>query len=63
MKSLNINCETGEETSVELTAQEIAEIEAKMAEALEASNIEPTIDQKLASVGLSIDDLKSALGL
>ena len=24
---------------------------------------EPTIEQKLASVGLSIDDLKSALGL
>lgn len=24
---------------------------------------EPTIDQKLASVGLSIDDLKAALGL
>lgn len=63
MKSLNINCETGEQTSVELSAKEIAEIEAKMAEALEASNIEPTIDQKLASVGLSIDDLKSALGI
>jgi hypothetical protein len=25
--------------------------------------IEPTIDQKLASVGLSVDDLKVALGL
>jgi hypothetical protein len=25
--------------------------------------VEPTIDEKLASVGLSIDDLKAALGL
>lgn len=63
MKSLNIDCETGQETWVELTVDEIQAIEAKMAEALEASNIEPTIDEKLASVGLSIDDLKSALGL
>jgi len=28
-----------------------------------STKIEPTIDEKLASVGLSLDDLKSALGL
>jgi hypothetical protein len=61
MQSLNINCETGEQTSIELSAQEIAEIEAKMAEALAKENIEPTIAEKLASVGLSIDELKAAL--
>lgn len=36
-----------------------AQIEAKMAEKLP----EPSINEKLASVGLSIDDLKAALGL
>jgi len=44
------------------------EINAKEAqELLDAHNppapIEPTIDEKLASVGLSINDLKLALGL
>jgi hypothetical protein len=29
----------------------------------EKPKIEPTIDQKLASVGLSVDDLKGALGI
>jgi hypothetical protein len=61
MKSLNINCETGEETLVELTADEIATIETAMAEALAKQDIEPTIAEKLASVGLSIDELKAAL--
>lgn len=63
MKSLIVNCETGEETLVDLSAAQIAEVEARMAEALEASKVEPTIAEKLASVGLSVDDLKAALGL
>ena len=63
MKSLNINCETGHETFVELTADEIATIETAMAEALAKQDIEPTIEEKLASVGLSIDELKAALGV
>lgn len=42
--------------------------EAKAKPIIEAHNgtvipPEPTVEQKLASVGLSIDDLKSALGL
>ena len=63
MKSLNINCETGDETLIELTADEIATIETAMAEALAKQDIEPTIEEKLASVGLSIDELKAALGV
>lgn len=63
MKSFQINCETGEETFVDLSADEIATIEANIEQALKDQATEQTIDQKLASVGLSIDDLKSALGL
>ncbi len=63
MKSLNINCETGEETFVDLSADEIAELEASMAQSLADQAIQPTVEQKLASVGLSVDDLKAALGL
>lgn len=63
MQSLQINCETGEETLVDLSPAEIAEIEAGIKKALEESNTEPTVAEKLASVGLSIDDLKAALGL
>lgn len=61
MKSLNINCETGEQTLVELTADQIATVETGMAEALANQDIKPTIAEKLASVGLSIDELKAAL--
>jgi hypothetical protein len=61
MKSLQINCETGEETFVDLSAAEIAEIEARISEALAHSQIEPTIEEKLASVGLSLEELKAAL--
>jgi hypothetical protein len=63
MKSLVVNCETGEETLVDLSAAEIAEIEAGIEKALEQSKTEPTVVEKLASVGLSVDDLKAALGL
>ena len=38
-----------------------AQIEAAIANPLPEQ--EPTVEQKLASVGLSVDDLKSALGL
>ena len=43
------------------TQPTIAEIEQAIANPL--PKIEPTVDQKLASVGLSVDDLKAALGL
>jgi hypothetical protein len=63
MHSLNYNCETGEETLIDLSAAEIAEVEARIKQDLLDREIKPTIDQKLASVGLSLDDLKGALGL
>ena len=40
----------------------IAEIELLPAKAAKAAP-DPTIEQKLASVGISVDDLKAALGL
>jgi hypothetical protein len=61
MKSLNINCETGEESLVDLSAAEVAEVEARSAEALAKLQTEPTLEQKLASVGLSLEELKAAL--
>ena len=61
MKSLIVNCETGEETFVELTAAEIAEVEAREAALMTDQQKIPTIAEKLASVGLSIDELKAAL--
>ena len=45
----------------EQTKPTLAEIEAEIANP--TPKPEPTIDQKLSSVGLSVADLKSALGL
>ena len=63
MQSLNINCETGEETFIDLSANEIAEVEAKMEQALAEQATELTLEQKLESLGLSVADLKKAFGL
>jgi len=62
MQSLQVNCETGEEVLVDLSAEEIAEVETRMAEGLEQLQTQPTIADKLASVGLSIEELREALG-
>ena len=43
------------------TQPTVAEIEQAIANPL--PEVEPTVDQKLASVGLSVDTLKAALGL
>ena len=43
------------------TQPSIAEIEQAIANPL--PEVEPTVEQKLASVGLSVDSLKAALGL
>ena len=40
-----------------------AELEAAIEAHIALPNPEPTVEQKLASVGLDLDDLKSALGL
>jgi hypothetical protein len=45
-------------------AGELNEVKAKeLLDAHDGTTPEPTIAEKLASVGLSIDDLKAALGL
>lgn len=73
LQKLSVNVETGEETLIDLTADEIAEFEESV-QALknEKAEIETKIKldgqnkasaiAKLAALGLTIDDLK-ALGL
>jgi len=55
------NAETGEIKEIELTAADLALIEADKEPANDPKA--PTIGEKLGSVGLSIDELKVALGL
>lgn len=62
MEKLVINCETQEETLVPLNASQVAEMKA-LVEANQASVVEPTVESKLQSVGLNLNDLKAALGL
>ena len=60
MNRIEVNVQTGEQRTVELTAEEIAEIEAR-------PQPEPpavlTPEQKLVAAGLTVDELKSLLGL
>lgn len=65
MKRLEHNVETGEIQEIEMTPNEIKQFEAEAkAEADRIAAIaQPTVAEKLASVGLSIDDLKAALGV
>lgn len=60
MHRIEVNVQTGEQRTVELTAEEIAEIEAR-------PQPEPpavlTPAQKLAAAGLTVDELKTLLGL
>jgi hypothetical protein len=62
-----INPVAGIDEVRDATPDEIKQIEAeRKAQLLEKekrSAITPTVEEKLASVGLSIDDLKAALGL
>ena len=69
-----VNVQTGEETVREMNDSEFQQYEKDQADAIaraenQASvnaakeNIEPTIAEKLALVGLSIDELKAALGV
>jgi len=60
MHRIEVNVQTGEQQIVELTAEEIAEIEAR-------PQLDPvpksTPAEKLAAAGLTVDDLKTLLGL
>lgn len=57
------DCETGQVQLVAFTDQEIAEREAIAAEIAARPFYEPTVADKLAFLGLDVDDLKKALGL
>ena len=60
MHRIVVDVQTGEQEIVELTAEEIAEIESR----LEPEPVpELTPAEKLANAGLSIDELKGLLGL
>jgi hypothetical protein len=57
------NAETGEIKEIKLTAEEIKALQAERLD-LPMAQPEPlTVEEKLASVGLNLDDLKTALGL
>lgn len=62
-----INPTAGIDIVREATPEEIVQIEAEraknLAEKAKRNAVQPTIEDKLASVGLSVADLKTALGL
>lgn len=65
---LIVNCETGEQTEVELTAEEIAELEAAAAqaeadrlaaeaEAAAKAEVKANAEAKLAAIGLTAEEI------
>ena len=60
MHRIVVDVQTGEQKTVELTAEEIAEIESRPQP--EPTPM-PTPAEKLAAAGLTVDDLKVLLGL
>jgi hypothetical protein len=60
MHRIEVNVETGEQREIELTAEEIAEIESRPQPEPEP---ELTAAEKLARAGLTVDELKSLLGV
>ena len=54
---LIINCETGEQTEVELTAEEIAQREADAAAFAAEQAEREAAEAKLAALGLSADEI------
>ena len=60
MQRMEVNVITGEQRIVDLTAEEIAEIEARPRP---EPPVAPTPEQKLAAAGLTVDELKTLLGL
>jgi len=65
MESLVVNCETGEETTVKLTAKDIAEVNAREADLLaeQAKREQDVIDKAalLAKLGITADEAKLLL--
>jgi hypothetical protein len=62
MHRIEVNVQTGEEKIVELTPEEIEELEAQAAAAEAAAPPPPTPEEKLAALGLTVEDLKALLG-
>jgi hypothetical protein len=69
MKKMIVNCETNETVIVEMTSDEILQLELDQEEikkettdALNAANAKASAEAKLQALGLTADDLK-ALGL
>ena len=60
MHRIEVNVQTGEQREIELTAEEIAEIESRPQPEPEP---ELTAAEKLARAGLTVDELKSLLGV
>ena len=54
------NVQSSETTEVDLTAEEIAEIQSQ---AQAEPMYEPTPEEKLATAGLTLDELKQLLGI
>ena len=60
MHRIEVNVETGEQREIELTAEEIAEIEARPQPEPEP---ELTAAEKLARAGLTVEDLRALLAI
>ena len=60
MNRIEVNVQTGEQRTVELTAAEIAEIQARPQPEPPAP---PTPEQKLEAAGLTVAELRTLLGL
>lgn len=61
MHRIVVNVQTGEQQTIELTPEEIAELEARAAAAEAAAPPPPTAAEKLAALGLTVEDLKELL--
>jgi hypothetical protein len=60
MERIEVNVITGEQKTIPLTAEEIAEIQS-LSQPEPAP--EPTAEEKLLRAGLTVEDLKQLLGL
>ena len=60
MHRIEVNVQTGEEQIIELTAEEIAEIQSRPQP---EPNVELTPAEKLSASGLTVEELKGLLGL